>query len=140
MQTEAQRPELVFYDGYCALCHATVKFILSNDRTGNAFRFAPLQGVTFDSRAPSARRTTVGDSIVVLTSDNKLLSRSEGILHILRHLGGGWKKFAAILGVIPLPLRDAGYDLIARFRYRVFGRRSNFCPTIPTDLLKRFEP
>jgi predicted DCC family thiol-disulfide oxidoreductase YuxK len=131
---------MVFYDGYCALCHATVKFILRNDRAGDAFRLAPLQGTTFRARVPSERRVGLGDSIVVLTREDNLLSRSEGILHVLRQLGGGWEKLAEILGVIPLPLRDAVYDLIARFRYRVFGRGTNLCPTIAAELLKRFEP
>jgi predicted DCC family thiol-disulfide oxidoreductase YuxK len=138
--TRAQQPETIFYDGHCALCHATVKFILRHDRTGDAFRFAPLQGQTSSSRLTLEQRIGLGDSIVVLTRDNKLLSRSEGIVHILRQLGGGWKNLAVVLAVIPLPLRDAVYDLIARIRYRVLGRRSNLCPTIPAELLNRFEP
>jgi predicted DCC family thiol-disulfide oxidoreductase YuxK len=76
----------------------------------------------------------------VLTSDNTLLSGSDGILHILRQLGGCCKNLAIVLAVIPLRLRDEVYDLIARFRYRVFGRRINLCPTIPADLLARFDP
>ena len=69
-----------------------------------------------------------------------MLLRSDAFLHILRRLGGGWKVFAGVLGVIPRPLRDAAYDFIARVRYRIFGKREDVCPIVPPDLRARFDP
>ena len=73
------------------LCHGAVKFVLKHDRSGKAFRFAPLQGATFQSRISAGARADLPDSIVVLTEDGKLLTRSNAFVHILRRLGGGWK-------------------------------------------------
>jgi predicted DCC family thiol-disulfide oxidoreductase YuxK len=141
----AQEPEMLFYDGHCALCHRSVKFVLKHDRSGKLFRFAPLQGPTFGARVPldaglDAKRAELPDSVVVLTSDGALLVRSNAVLHVLRRLGGGWRILAVVLGVIPRPLRDAAYDFVARMRYRVFGKREDWCPVISPDLRTRFDP
>jgi len=133
-------PETVFYDGHCGLCHGVVKFVLNRDRLGTMFRFAPLQGQTFQRLAPPAERVRLPDSIVVQTSSGVLLARSSAVLHILRRLGGGWKTAAWTLTLVPGPLRDAGYDLVAAVRYRVFGKRDDLCPVIPRELRERFDP
>lgn len=132
-------PEMLFYDGHCALCHGAVKFVLRRDRAGAAFRFAPLQGETFLALVPESARRNVPDSIVVLTSQGALLVRSGAFIHILERLGGGWKVAARMLRAIPRPLRDAVYNLIARVRYRVFGRRADVCPMVPAELRTRFD-
>jgi predicted DCC family thiol-disulfide oxidoreductase YuxK len=132
--------EMLFYDGHCALCHHSVKFVLKHDRSGKLFRFAPLQGPTFEARVPAEKRAGLPDSVVVLTSDGTLLVRSNAFLHVLRRLGGGWRTLAAMIGVIPRALRDAAYDFIARVRYRVFGTREDSCPVMAPDLRTRFDP
>jgi predicted DCC family thiol-disulfide oxidoreductase YuxK len=136
----ASQSEIIFYDGHCALCHGAVKFVLKHDRSGNAFRFAPLQGATFQSRVPAGQRAGLPDSVVVLTEDGALLLRSNAFLHILRRLGGAWKAFGSVLNVIPRPLRDVVYDFVARVRYRVFGTRVDVCPIVPPDWRARFDP
>jgi predicted DCC family thiol-disulfide oxidoreductase YuxK len=132
--------ELLFYDGHCGLCHRAVKFVLKHDRTGSAFRFAPLQGTTFQAKVAAGQRAGLPDSVVVLADDGALLVRSNAFLHILRRLGGGWRTLGRVLGVIPRPLRDVVYDFIARIRYRVFGTRDDLCPIVPPDLRARFDP
>lgn len=122
------------------MCHRAVKFVLKHDRSGKAFRFAPLQGETFAARVAAGRRAELPDSIVVETAEGALLVRSNAFLHILRRLGGGWKILAAILAVIPRTLRDTAYDFIARIRYSIFGRRDDVCPIVPPDLRARFDP
>jgi predicted DCC family thiol-disulfide oxidoreductase YuxK len=131
--------EIVFYDGHCGLCHGAVKFLLRHDRAGNLFRFAPLQGQTFQSRVSSSQRAALPDSIVVLTEEGSLLARSDAFIHILRRLGGGWRILGSVFGVVPRPVRDLFYDFIARIRYRVFGRRDELCPIGPADLRARFD-
>jgi predicted DCC family thiol-disulfide oxidoreductase YuxK len=139
-RSSSSEAELIFYDGHCGLCHRTVQFVLGHDSSGTAFRFAPLQGETFLRRVPASRRAGLPDSIVVLTEQGSLLVRSDALLHILRRLGGGWKFLAAILGVIPRPLRDAAYDFVARIRYSIFGKREDLCPIVPSELRARFDP
>jgi predicted DCC family thiol-disulfide oxidoreductase YuxK len=117
-----------------------VSFVLKHDRLGTAFRFAPLQGETFQARVPVDPRANPPKSIAVQTHGGSLLTRSNAWIHILRRLGGGWKAMATFLAVIPRPLRDAVYEFVARIRYRVFGRRDDLCPVVPPDLRARFDP
>jgi len=139
MPPPSAAPDLLFYDGHCALCHGAVKFVVKRDRPA-FFHFAPLQGVTFQSRVPPEKRAGLPDSVVVVTPDGALLVRSDAFLHIFRKLGGGWRFLAGLLGAVPRPVRDAVYTLIARVRYRVFGTRDELCPIVPPDLRARFEP
>lgn len=134
------RPELLFYDGHCALCHNTVKFVLKHDRSGDAFRFAPLQGTTFRSRVQPDEQADLPDSMVVLTEQGSLLVRSDALVHILGRLGGGWRFAGRLLARVPRPLRDLGYDFVARIRYRVFGTRQDLCPVAPPAWRARFDP
>ena len=131
---------MLFYDGHCGLCHGAVKFVVKRDRAGRAFRFAPLQGPTFEARVPAERRAGLPDSIIVLTNEGALLARSDAVLHILRRLGGSWRILAGVFAVIPRALRDAAYNFIARIRYSIFGRRDDVCPIVPPDLRARFDP
>jgi predicted DCC family thiol-disulfide oxidoreductase YuxK len=132
-------PETLFYDGHCALCHAAVRFVLAEDRSHQAFDFAPLQGEKFRASIPEATRATVPDSLVVLTAGGAVLSRSTAVLHILRRMGGLWRIIAEVARAVPHPIRDATYDLIARVRYRLFGKRADVCPIIPAAMRSRFD-
>jgi predicted DCC family thiol-disulfide oxidoreductase YuxK len=119
--------DTVLYDGTCGLCHRSVRFFLAEDGSGSAFMFAPLGNEQFDA-----------DSIVVKTTDGRLLMRSDAIVHLLQRLGGLWRILGVLFAIVPRTLRDAGYDFIARIRYRIFGRTKDACPLIPPDLRKRF--
>ena len=133
------KPEMLFYDGHCGLCHKAVRFVVAEDREGRAFRFAPLQGETFQRLVLPDKRGTLPDSLVVMAEDGRLLVRSEAFLHILRRLGGSWKVLAIALSVVPRGLRDFVYDFIARVRFKIFGGRNDLCPVTPPELRARFD-
>lgn len=133
-------PELLFYDGHCGLCHRSVRFLLRRDPGGRAFRFAPLQGRTFQDAVSPDRRAGLPDSMVLKTVDGRLLLKSDAWLHILRRLGRGWRVLAAVCAIVPRPVRDWCYDFIAAVRLRVFGRRDQLCPVVPPELRGRFDP
>jgi predicted DCC family thiol-disulfide oxidoreductase YuxK len=135
----AQATETVFYDGHCALCHGAVRFALAEDRSNEAFRFAPLQGELFKERIPEGRRAGLPDSLVVLTADGSLLTRSAAVLHVLARMGGLWRVAAGIVRIVPASIRDAAYKAVARIRYRVFGTRVDACPLIPASARLRFD-
>ena len=132
-------PETIFYDGHCGLCHRGVRFVLRYDREA-IFRFAPLQGPTFQEAAPIAQRSGLPDSMAVRTPDGKLLLRSDAWVYILRRIGGVWRRLGGLLAMTPRPLRDWGYDFIAAIRFRIFGRREELCPLVPPELRARFDP
>ncbi|HEY4740252.1 MAG TPA: DCC1-like thiol-disulfide oxidoreductase family protein [Candidatus Acidoferrales bacterium] len=129
----------IFYDGVCGLCQGYIRFLNRRDRAGDKFRYAPLQGATFEALVPPERRRNLPDSLVVLTNDGRLLVRSAGVIHILRRLGGFWRFAGAAISIIPRVISDAVYDFVARIRYRVFGKRENVCPVTPPDLRARFD-
>lgn len=130
---------LVFYDGQCGLCHRTVRFALAEDRTEQALRFAPLASETFARVVPAAQRATLPDSLIVLTPDGVLRSRSAAVIHICHRLGGLWRALAFASTIIPSRFRDAVYDFIAHIRYRLFRKPDDVCPLLPPSLRERFE-
>ena len=108
-------------------------------------RFAPLQGAfarELLARHPEVRSV---DSLVLVERNRgaepdaeRVAVRSEAVLAIARYLGGAWRA-AQILHLVPRAARDAGYDFVARFRYRLFGRY-DACPLPSPDVRARFLP
>ena len=116
---------IVLYDGVCGLCNRLTQFILKHDKP-DRFRFASLQS---EFAANILKRHGADpedlDTVYVVVDYNKpgesLLARSAAILHIATELGGIWKLGGAGR-VLPRPIRDTIYMLVARNRYRVFGK------------------
>lgn len=161
-----QRQPILFFDGVCGLCNRFVDFMLRADRQ-DRFRYAPLQGETarrllgMDGEAgkdesdtstlgnlktgglevgePSTSGTQIVDphSFVFLEKDT-FYEQSSAVLLALRRLGGAWRLIAALY-VFPRPLRDLIYRIVARNRYRWFGRR-DACRLPTTDERDRFLP
>jgi predicted DCC family thiol-disulfide oxidoreductase YuxK len=135
--------ETLFYDGECGLCHGFVRFVLAKakakDRSGRAFRFAPLGGEAFARLIPGSKRGALPDSVVVMRADGALLVRSAAVIHVLRRLGGFWRVLAFLLRAIPGSLRDRFYDLIARTRRALFRKPAATCPVQPDELSTRFD-
>jgi predicted DCC family thiol-disulfide oxidoreductase YuxK len=134
-----ERRDMFFYDGTCGLCHRATRFVVSEDRPGTAFVFAPLQGETFAAAIASERRSVLPDSVVVRTEAGELLTRSDAVIYTLQRLGGVWRVIAAGMRVVPRGPRNAVYDFVARIRYRVWGRELTVCPVLPPDLRSRFQ-
>jgi predicted DCC family thiol-disulfide oxidoreductase YuxK len=132
--------DTLFYDGTCGLCHRAVRFILAEDQTGTAFRFAPLGGETFQRAVSSAQQMTLPDSLVIRTFEGVLLMRAKAVRRLCQRLGGIWRLGALISRVLPVFVWDGLYDLIARTRHRMFARPKESCPILPQRLRARFEP
>ena len=132
------RPLTFFYDGECGLCHRAVRFFLAEDISGEALRFAPLQGPVFESCVPEKDRATIPDSLAILTRDDRLLFRTDGVICALDQIGGGWRIAGWSLRCVPRVLRDAVYDLVAMTRHRFFRKPDEACPIVPPSLRQRF--
>jgi predicted DCC family thiol-disulfide oxidoreductase YuxK len=111
---------VIFFDGVCGLCNRFVDFVIRHDRQG-VFRLAPLQGETARDRLAEA--DVVDLKTVVLVDLSGTYRKSTAVLRVLGRLGGFWKFAAALLWVIPRPIRDLGYSWIAANRYAIFGRK-----------------
>jgi predicted DCC family thiol-disulfide oxidoreductase YuxK len=134
----SRHPEVVYYDGDCGLCHRTVRFLLAEDQRGNTFRYAALQSDHFADHVKTEERASLGDSVIVRKASGELLQRSSAIVHLLLALGGLWRVIGSLIWCIPRPLRDFGYDVIAKLRKRVFPAPEGLCPLIPPELGARF--
>lgn len=111
---------VVLYDGVCGLCSASVRWILGHERD-HALRFAPLQGPTAAAlRAKYAQIPHTLES-VVLIEDGRVHLRSKAFLYTARHLRAPWR-WAYGFRWMPGFLLDLGYRVIARIRYRVWGK------------------
>ena len=132
---------IVFYDGVCGLCNRLNQFLLRRDRDAR-IRFAALQ-------SPVARQLLAAhgldpsdlDTVYVMANWNsgseRVLARSEAVLHALGQLGGPWRALARVGGVIPRPMADLVYRAVARSRYRIFGRYDR-CQIPSPEWRKRF--
>ncbi|MCS6245261.1 MAG: DUF393 domain-containing protein [Opitutus sp.] len=119
------RTPVLLYDGECGLCQSLVRLMLRVDRRG-VLCFAPLQGKTAQVFLRShGLNTTDFDSLVfavnLARTDAAFYQRTAGVLAALRELGGGWRLLGRLLAVVPVVWLDAGYRLVARLRYRIFG-------------------
>lgn len=131
---------IVFYDGVCGFCNATVRFIAARD-TGGSFLFAPQQGEFAASKLRRWGRDPngLGTMYVLLDFDlptEKLIFNSDAVLTTLRILGGVWK-LSAVARLLPLSWRDRLYGVIIHNRYRIFGKYDQ-CPLPPPALRARF--
>ncbi|MFN2426959.1 MAG: thiol-disulfide oxidoreductase DCC family protein [Candidatus Binatia bacterium] len=128
----------VFYDGSCALCHAAVRFLLSEDRNPPRFRIAPLGESVWLDTVPERVRVSRPDSVVVVRGD-EVLMRGSAVIAILEALGGWWRMVGSFLRLAPRSAVDAAYDAVAARRYRWFGRKAESCPLMPAALAGRVE-
>jgi predicted DCC family thiol-disulfide oxidoreductase YuxK len=125
---------VILFDGICNLCNNSVRFIIKRDPRGR-FRFATLRSAAAESLLNSAAAGPLPDSIV-LVEDRRVYTRSAAVLRILRGLRGAWPLAYALI-VIPRPLRDWAYRVVARNRYRWFGKRDS-CMVPTPELRTRF--
>ena len=126
-KTTAPYP-IVFFDGVCAMCNRTVNLIMRHDKTGE-IRFAPLQGTTATQTLDPEEVSALGSIVVI--DDRGTYRKSAAICRLLFRLGGVWKCLGGLLWIIPYPLRDFGYSVIARYRYGLFGKHET-C-RLPTE-------
>jgi predicted DCC family thiol-disulfide oxidoreductase YuxK len=116
---------LLLYDGVCGLCNSLIQAVLIHDRN-RVFHFASLQS----DAARAALAPFAGDHHDLTTmyvvrdyrsSAPVLLARGRAALFVAARLGWPWKA-AAILRILPAAIVNVGYDLVARYRYRLFGK------------------
>jgi predicted DCC family thiol-disulfide oxidoreductase YuxK len=133
MTTDDQN--IVLFDGVCNLCSGAVQFILRNDPKG-IFRFASLQSDIGQKLLEQHNLPTEIISTIVLIEGGRSYTRTTAALRIARRLRGAWPMaYAAIL--IPAPLRNLVYSLVARNRYRWFGKAEH-CMLPKPEFKQRF--
>jgi predicted DCC family thiol-disulfide oxidoreductase YuxK len=117
---DSQIPEgsVVFFDGVCHLCNASVNFLMRIDKR-KKLRYAPLQGKTAGALIPTGV-LSANDTVIYLRN-TKFLQRSDAVLWML-YDSAWYFKWILIFLLIPRALRDRIYKWIAANRYRWFGK------------------
>jgi predicted DCC family thiol-disulfide oxidoreductase YuxK len=121
--------QLVLFDGVCNFCNDSVRFIIKRDKN-DRFRFASLQSdlgkKMTDERGIDTQKI---DSIILIDIGNAYYLKSTAALEIAKQLSGLWPLMGIFL-YLPEGFRNVFYDLIARNRYKWFGKKEE-CP-LPT--------
>ncbi len=118
---------VLLYDGDCGLCNRVVRLLLRLDRA-ERLRFARLQGEAGQAYLRAHGLPAADFDSLVFVPDwsrreqREFLLRTDGVIAALRVCGGVATELAAVLEVVPVRWRDAGYRLVARWRYRIFGQ------------------
>ncbi|TMW71562.1 thiol-disulfide oxidoreductase DCC family protein [Alteribacter natronophilus] len=126
--------KVVLFDGECNFCDRSVQFIIKRDPDA-VFRFASLQSEA-GQRLLKEHGVPESTDSMVLIDKGKYYLRSAAALRIARHLRGLWKLVYVFI-IVPPPVRNAVYSLIARNRIRWFGKKQS-CALPSPDVRKRF--
>lgn len=126
---------VVLFDGVCNLCNESVQFVIAHEAAGR-FKFASLQSPAAARLLAGLPRTVSSVDSVMLVEDGRVYQRSTAAIRIARHLRFPWR-LASVFVVIPRVIRDWAYDVVARNRYRWFGKQ-DVCMVPTPDLRARF--
>jgi predicted DCC family thiol-disulfide oxidoreductase YuxK len=126
---------VIVFDGVCALCNGWVRFLLRVDRTGR-YRFAAMQGTQGSALLRAHGLDPQDPASFLLLDAQGAWTDTDAILRVLAGLGGLWRLSGA-LRVLPRAWRDAAYRVLARNRYRWFGRH-HACPLPAPEQAARF--
>ena len=111
---------IVVFDAQCLLCNSWVQFLLKHDKQG-IFQFAAIQGKVGGQLLADAELKIEGLQTLLLVAGSQSWQHTDAILRVLQALGWPWR-LAGVARLIPAPLRDALYRVIARNRYQWFGK------------------
>jgi len=126
---------VVLFDGVCHLCSNTVTFVVEHE-SAPVLKFAPMQSAAGSRLMREFGFDPQDIKTFVLVEDGKPYLRSDAAIRIARYLRSPWKALGAVR-VLPRPLRDWAYDVVARNRYRWFGRY-DACMAPKPELRVRF--
>lgn len=114
---------IVLFDGICNLCNGAVRFILRNDKR-KRIRVASLQSETGKAFLRKAGFPEDSLQTIIYFRGEKFYQKSSAVLNILKDIGGIWSLFYFLI-ILPPFLRDFFYNILARYRYRIFGKRDS---------------
>lgn len=119
---DSSNSHIILYDGLCKLCNGSVKFIIKRDSKA-LFKFQALQNYQEIQKLDSQFQKQIPDSIIYI-QEEKILSKSTAAIMICKKLDGLWPIFYVFI-IIPKPIRDYLYDIIAKYRYSWFGKHDS---------------
>jgi predicted DCC family thiol-disulfide oxidoreductase YuxK len=125
---------MILYDGTCVLCNGLVRFIVRHDPDGY-FAFAQLQSRAGEEIRKGCKDLSILPDAITVMEGGRCYDRSEAVFRILRRLRFPWNAFS-VFRIVPRKVSDAVYRLVARNRYRIFGRYDQ-CMVPSPEIRKR---
>jgi predicted DCC family thiol-disulfide oxidoreductase YuxK len=126
--------KIILFDGICNFCNGSVQFNIKRDPQAH-FRFASLQSEVGKEMLTKYRIPEDINSFIFIDGE-RYYTKSSAALTVCKHLKGFWKLLYVFL-LVPRPIRDIFYHLIAENRYKWFGKRES-CMIPSEDIRKRF--
>jgi predicted DCC family thiol-disulfide oxidoreductase YuxK len=128
---------VILFDGVCNFCNYWVNFAIKRDKK-KQLRFTQLQGETAGPLLARYQLHPTSLSSVIFIDKDKAWTQSSAAIRICKHLDGGWKLFYGLM-IIPKFIRDFIYNIIARNRYKWFGKKDT-CMIPAPGVRERFLP
>ena len=113
---------IILFDAECVLCSRNAQFVLTHDRA-RRFRLASMQGEVGAALYRTHGMDPVNPISIFVIEGDRVRQDSDAVLRIYELLGFPWR-LLGLLRVVPAFVRDLVYRLVARNRYRLFGKRS----------------
>jgi predicted DCC family thiol-disulfide oxidoreductase YuxK len=113
---------IILFDGVCNFCNRTVNVIIEHDKDAK-FQFAASQSTAGIDILQKFNLNQTSTASVILIVNEKIYTKTDAVIQIAKQLSG-WPRLLMGLKIMPKFLRDFGYDLIAKNRYRLFGKRA----------------
>ena len=112
---------IILFDGVCNFCNRTVNIILKYDQDAY-FQFAPSQSNAGINMLQQYKLDQKASASVILIDNDKVYIKTDAVIQIATYLKG-WPRLFSFIKFIPRPIRDFGYDLVAKNRYTLFSKR-----------------
>ena len=126
---------IILFDGVCNFCNRTVNIILEHDKEAH-FKFAASQSNAGIHLIQKFNLNQTSAASVILIDNDKVYTKTDAVIQIANQLKGCLRLFR-LIKFIPKPIRDFGYDLVAKNRYALFGKRET-CRIPEESIRNRF--
>lgn len=126
---------IIFFDGVCNLCNSSVQFIIKRDKQ-HKFLFASLQSAYAQENLPENLYEKADFKSIILKTGDNIKTKSTAILTITKYMSGLWPLVSIFL-ILPKFVRDGVYDMVARNRYKWFGKE-DACMIPSVELKSKF--
>jgi len=124
---------VIIFDGICNLCCGWIQYLIRKDKTMK-FRFVSIQSETGQKLLNKVDGNVKQRESIIYLKENKYYLESSAVIEILSDVGGLWK-LIVVLKLIPKPIRNKLYQIIAKKRYSFFGKRTDCL--LPTPVNKK---
>ena len=128
-------PNILLFDGVCNLCNGFVKFVIKRDKK-NIIKFASLQSDAGQKILLQHHLPVSEFQSFVYIANNKVLLKSTAALTLMKDIGGGWQLMYGFI-IVPKFIRDYVYSIVAKNRYKWFGKQNN-CMIPTKELMSKF--